>query len=139
MQPGSQVYNDRPPRRVQRRKSEATDLLTAYSDNLEEAVTKESRKLFLRTAGLYTVRSVAETTFTIAKHGVASSVSLDRVNTIPRVPSRTEPIAGLQNITCQSEPGMQRDGEENNSLGPDNSDTKRAERATKQVFGHRRT
>lgn len=89
--------------------------------------------------GRDTVQSVTDGTVIIDKDGIAILVSLDLVTKIRQVPSNTELTAGLHSNACQSEPRMQRDGEENNSYVADPNDLEPAEYVIVQIVAHRDT
>lgn len=139
MQSGDQVYIDGPAWRVQRPENKTTDPLTGCSKNLENTVTKGSRRLLSRTTGPYIVQSVTESTVIIDKDEVITPVRVNRVTKMSRVRNSTEPAAVLDNTTGQSELAMQRNGEKNNSSPAVPGDPKPAEFAIHRLVGHRGT
>lgn len=136
MQPGDHVCTARPPRRVQRPESGATDPLTGNSDRLENTATERSRKLLLRTAGPYRVRCVMESTVIVEKKEFIILMSSDRLTSTLQVPSNAELTAVLHGTICQPKLRVQRDGAESN-LPPANSNNREhASYAIETVFGH---
>lgn len=74
--------------------------------------------------GPCTKRSVTESTVTGDKGEVAISVSLELVDSMPRLSSNTEPASVLHDTAGQSKRGMQRDAAENNFSLPGPSEPK---------------
>lgn len=103
VQPSIQVYSVRPPQKVQRLGSGATDPLTGHKQNLEEATTKGSHKLLPLTMNPYKVESAMKSTVTIDKTSDAILVSSDRLMKMPRVPDDAEPLASLDNTMAQAD------------------------------------
>lgn len=95
------MYADSLQRRVQRPKSETTNPLTEYSENLEKKVFYKSRKLSFRTTGPSTIRPATEGTVIIEKKEFAIPIGLHPGTGMFRVPYRPEPLTGTPNNTSQ--------------------------------------
>lgn len=118
MQAGDYVYSDRPPRRVQRLESAATDPLINYSDSSEEASTEASSKLLPLTTSTYAVTSAACSTLTGDRDRVAVLRIFDRAAKLSKAPDSTECTVYLQTTASQSKPSTQGSKDENSSTLP---------------------